>query len=94
MTGNYQNCKRRIEIPFGSYIKQLCKFVLSSSLVLGLVLGITFLLVGETTMNLDGDLDFGAFDGFWLILAVPLVSIVVFVLLSPLSFLIHKLLSK
>ena len=87
MTGNYQNCKRRIEISFGSYIKQLCKIVLSSSLVLGLVLGITFLLIGETTMSADGDLDFGAFDGFRLILAVPLVSILVFVLLSPLSFL-------
>lgn len=45
-------------------------------------------------MNLDGDLEFGAFDGFWLILALPLVSLLVFVLLSPLSFLVHKLLSK
>jgi hypothetical protein len=61
---------------------------------LGLVLGITFLLIGETTMNVDGDLDFGAFDGFWLILVVPLVSMLVFVLLSPLSFFVHKLLSK
>jgi len=45
-------------------------------------------------MNVDGDLDIGTFDGFWLILAVPLVSILVFVLLSPLSFLIHRLLSR
>lgn len=94
MTGNYQNCRRRIKISFSNYIKLLCRIVLSSSLVLGLILGITFLLIGETTMNVDGDLDFGAFDGFWLILAVPLVSIVVFVLLSPLSFLVHKLLTK
>jgi hypothetical protein len=94
MTGNCQDCQRRIKISFGSYIQQLCKIVLSSSLVLGLVLGITFLFIGETTMNVDGDLDFGTFDGFWLILAVPLVSILVFVLLSPLSFLIHRLLSR
>ena len=81
-------------LTFGHYIKQLCKIVFSSSLALGLILGIIFLLIGETTMNVDGDLDFGTFDGFWLILAVPLVSILVFVLLSPLSFFIHKLLSK
>jgi len=72
----------------------MCIFILSSSLVLGLVLGITLLLIGEVWMNVDGDLEFGALDGFWLIFALPVLSILVFVLLSPLSFLIHKLLSK
>jgi len=69
-------------------------FVLSSSLVLGLILGISFLVIGETTMNVDGDITIGAFDGFWLIIALPLVSILIFLLLSPLSFLVHKLLSR
>ncbi len=87
-------CTRRIVISFSSYIKQMCIFILSSSLVLGLVLGITLLLIGEVWMNVDGDLEFGALDGFWLIFALPVLSILVFVLLSPLSFLIHKLLSK
>lgn len=81
-------------MSFGSYVKKMCIFVLSSSLVLGLVIGIAMLIAGETTMSVDGDLEFGAFDGFWLILVVPVVSILVFVLLSPLSFWIHKLLSK
>ena len=81
-------------MSFGSHTKQLCMYVLSSSLVLGLILGISFLVIGETTMNIDGDISFGAFDGFWLIIALPLLSLLVFVLLSPLSFLIHKLLSK
>ena len=72
----------------------MCIIILSSSLVLGLVLGIILLLIGEVSMNVDGDLEFGALDGFWLILALPVLSILVFVLLSPLSFLIHKLLSK
>jgi len=69
-------------------------FVLSSSLVLGLILGISFLVAGETTMNVDGDITIGAFDGFWLIIALPLVSILLFLLLSPLSLLVPKLLSK
>ncbi len=45
-------------------------------------------------MPVELALEFGAFDGFWLKLVVPVVSILVFVLLSPLSFWIHKLLSK
>lgn len=81
-------------MSFSSYTKQLCMFVLSSSLVLGLILGLTFLVIGETTMNVDGDITIGALDGFWLIIALPLLSLLIFVLLSPLSFLVHKLLSK
>ena len=81
-------------MSFSSYTKQLCMFVLSSSLVLGLILGISFLVVGETTMNVNGDITIGTFDGFWLIIALPLLSLLVFLLLSPLSFLAHKLLSK
>lgn len=45
-------------------------------------------------MNVDLDFDFGGFDGLWLILGLPLVSLLVFVLLSPVSFLIHKQLTK
>jgi len=81
-------------MSFWSYTKQLCMFVLSSSLVLGLILGLTFLVIGETTMNVDGDITIGALDGFWLIIALPVLSLLVFLLLSPLSFLVHKLLSK
>ncbi len=81
-------------MSFSSYVKKMCIFVLSSSLVLGLVLGVALLIMGGTTMKVDGDLEFGAFDGFWLILVVPIVSILVFVLLSPLFFWIHKLLAK
>ncbi len=68
--------------------------VLSSSLTLGLILGISTLVAGEWSMNLDLELDFGVFDGFWLILGLPLLSILVFAFLSPLSFLVHGLLSK
>ncbi len=81
-------------MSFSSYTKQRCMFVLSASLVLGLILGISFLVIGETTMNVDGNITIGAFDGFWLIIALPLASTLIFLLLSPLSFLVHKLLSR
>ncbi len=45
-------------------------------------------------MNLDLETDFSGLDGLWLILGLPVVALLVFVLLSPLSFLIHKRLSK
>ena len=80
-------------ISFISYIRQLCIFVLSSSSILGLILGIALLLNGETTVNFDGDLTFGALDGFWLIFALPMLSALLFLLLSPLSFWVHRLLS-
>ena len=45
-------------------------------------------------MNIDLTVDFDAVDGVWVILGLPLVSILLFSLLSPLSFFIHGLLSK
>ena len=81
-------------MPFRRYLGQLCKFVVSSSLTLGLILGISLLVAGESSMSLDLDLDFGIFDGFWLILGLPALSILIFTILSPLSFFVHKLLSR
>jgi len=85
---------RRISISIGSYIKQLSMFVLSSSSVLGLILGIALLVVGETSMEVDLTFEFGTLDGFWLIFGLPLVSTLIFVILSPLSFLSYKLISR
>ena len=79
---------------FGSYIKHLVKIVLASSLALGLVLGISIFVSGETSMNIDLTVDFNAVDGVWVILGMPVLSILLFSLLSPLSFFIHGLLSK
>ncbi len=79
---------------FGSYIKHLVKIVLASSLALGLVLGISIFVSGETSMNIDLTLDFHAVDGVWVILGLPVLSILLFSLLSPLSFFIHGLLSR
>ena len=84
----------RMAISYSSYVKQLCKYVLSSSLVLGLILGISVFVAGEGSINADLDFDFEGLDGLWLILGLPLVSVVVVALLSPLSFFLHKLLSK
>ena len=84
----------RNSISLGNYIKQLSKFVLSSSVVLGLIVGVSLLIAGETTMEIDLTFEFGPLDGVWWIMGLPILSIIVFVILSPLSFLIHRLLSR
>ena len=81
-------------MPFGRYSSQLCIFVLSSSITLGLMLGISLLIAGESSMDVDLDLDFGVFDGLWLILGLPALSILVFTILSLISFFVHRLLSR
>lgn len=81
-------------MSFSEYVKQLCKCVLSSSVVLGVILGIVMLFAGEGSVNLDMDFDFGALDGFSVVLGLPIISVLIVVLVSPLSFWIHKLLSK
>ena len=78
----------------GSYIKQLAMIVFSSSFVLGLIPGIALLVTGETTMEADLTFEFERIDGIWFMLGVPLGALLVFMLLSPLSFLVYKLLSK
>ena len=81
-------------MSFGSYIKQLSKYVLSSSIVLGLIVGISLLVAGETTLDADLTFEFGTFDGVLWIVALPLLSLLVFVILSPLSFWIHRLMAR
>ncbi len=41
-------------------------------------------------MGIDLTLEFAPFDGFWWIIGLPLLAILVFVILSPLSFLIYR----
>ena len=79
---------------YGRYIKNLLKTVLSSSLALGLIVGVAIIVNGETTAEIDLTLDFDEVVGVGVILGLPVLSILIFSLLSPLSFFIHKILSK
>lgn len=81
-------------MQYGPYIKNLLKTILSSSLALALILGIAIVVNGETTAQIDLTLDFDEVVGVGVILGLPALSILIFALLSPLSFFIHKLLSK
>ena len=80
-------------MKFGSYLLLLVRIIFSSSLALGLLLGIAIFIGGETTAKMDLTLDFESIDGIWMILGLPVLFILVFLLLSPISFFIHAVLS-
>lgn len=63
-------------------------------MVLGLIVGVSLLIAGETTMEVNLTFEFGPLDGIWWIVGLPVLSILVFVILSPLSFLVHRLLLR
>ncbi len=81
----------RTPITFSNYIKQLVGVGLSSSLALGLVVGILLLITGGTTAEIDLTLEFGAFFGFWFVIGLPILTILICLIISPLSFGIHRL---
>ena len=81
-------------MSFGSYLMQLVKVILSSSLALGLLLGITIFINGDTTAEMDLTLEFESIDGIWMLLGLPVFFLLVFLLLSPISYFIHAALSR
>lgn len=81
-------------MSFGTYIKQLSKFSLVSSLTPGLIIAAALLISGGSTMEVDLTFEFGRYDGIWFVIGLPIVSTLVLLILSPLSFLIHRLLSR
>ena len=57
-------------------------------------MGFALLIVGETTMAIDLTFEFGPFDGIWWIVGLPVLSLLTLAILSPLSFLIHRQITK
>ena len=83
-----------MQLTFSSYIKQLLLVSTAVSLALGLVIALSLLIFGGTTAEIDLTFDFGRFDGLWFLIGLPLVSLLVLILLSPLSYWIYRLLQR
>lgn len=79
-------------MKFGDYIAQLAKIVFSSSVALGLVIALALLIVGETSMNFEVGLEIETLDSLWVALGLPVLALLVFLAVSPLSLLIYRLL--
>lgn len=79
---------------FSMYIGVLLRIVFSSAIALGLLTAAIILVVGDTSIGLDINLDIERSDGAWVLLGLPIIAIVLFVILSPISFLFYKLFSR
>ena len=76
-------------MKFNRYITELTKFVLSTSVVLGLLLGMVVLVTGGVEGSITVDIDLSAIDSLWFLLGTPFLLIAVFTLLSPLSYCVY-----
>jgi hypothetical protein len=85
---------RRVPITFGNYIKQLFRIGLSASFALAAVISLLLLVAGDTTAEIDLTLEFEALDGIWFLIGLPIITILILLLLSPLSYGIHRLLHR
>jgi len=81
-------------IRYRSYLKHLSVIVFSSTMILGLIIGAFVLVIGETSINLDGVVEFSSIDGLWVMLGLPIFSVLIFVIVSPLSFFVYRLLLR
>jgi hypothetical protein len=79
-------------MDFANYIRALTKIVISSSLSLGLIIAIGILVLGETSMNFEIGLEIETIDSLWVALGLPVLALIIFLAVSPLSLLIYRLL--
>jgi hypothetical protein len=79
---------------FSTYIRVLLKIVFSSAISLGLLAAASILVVGETSMNFDIGLEVKRSDSAWVLLGLPIIAIILFAILSPISFLFYKFISR
>ena len=45
-------------------------------------------------MNFEIGLEIEAIDGLWVFLGLPVIAVVAFVVISPISFVVHRILSR
>ena len=77
-------------ISFRHYVGLLVRFAVSSSLVLGLIIGIWLLVSGGTTAEIDLTIELGRFNGFWMVLLLPVLVLLIMLLIAPLSYFVFR----
>jgi len=81
-------------VKFGKYVALQSKVVFSSSLALGLVLGILVLAFGGAEGSITLDIDISRSDSIWFLLGVPSILTLLFLIVTPRSFLVHTSISR
>jgi hypothetical protein len=78
---------------FGNYIRTSSKVVLAVSLAAGLLLGLLVLLTGEGDVNLALEIESRS-DAIWILVGLPLIALLTSLLLTPLSYLLYRLIFR
>jgi len=81
-------------VKFGKYVALQSKVVFSSSLAIGLVLGILVLAFGGAEGAITLDIDISRSDSIWFLLGVPSILTLLFLIVTPISFLVHTLMPR
>ena len=81
-------------MKFGKFIALQLRFAFSSSLAIGLVIGMSVLLSGGAEGDISLDIDISSTDSIWFLLGIPLITTLLFLIFSPLSFFIHAAVSR
>jgi hypothetical protein len=77
-------------ISFRDYVGLLVRFSVSSSFVMGLIIGIWLLVSGGTTAEIDLTIELGRFNGFWMVLLLPVLVALITLLIAPLSYFVFR----
>lgn len=80
-------------MSYGDFLKQLLPYTLAGSSALGLVLGLLIIVSGAHG-ELSFDIALARWDGLYLIFGLPLVLGLLFLLVSPVAWLIYRLLGR
>jgi hypothetical protein len=78
-------------MKYRNHIAETMRGAFSSSLALGLVLGILMLIVGSVEGDITLDIELARWDSLWFFIGAPLLTCMLFLLLSPLSYFIHSI---
>lgn len=76
-------------MKFSRYLVLLLRLTFTSSLAVGLVLGILMLFIGGAKGSITLDIELSRSDSVWFLVGAPLIFTFLFLVVSPLSFFIH-----
>ncbi|MBE9538820.1 MAG: hypothetical protein IMF06_07030 [Proteobacteria bacterium] len=81
-------------MKFSEYVVLQLKVAFSSSLAIGLVLGILALAIGKAEGTITLDIDLSPSDSLWFLLGVPSAVTLLFLVITPVSFFLHSAISR
>ena len=81
-------------MTFKHYLKEVLAIALANGLALAIALAIAMAVVGDTNARFDADIGFERLDGLWLVPGLPITFLVLALLLSPLAFMVYRLLRR